>query len=136
MTFDNNFVRLNTIIYLIDGDLSIKVISNAGQTEASQIHWVLRQLLGDGEGVYVFEFGKPVHDSLELPHWVALLSKNLDQQDFGLHIGRDTWKHNRFEMKSGRYCWIGGKCRNLPDNLSKLLLLLPHSVCSFISRFL
>lgn len=91
MTFDNNFVRLNTILYLIDGDLSIKVISNAGQTEASQIHWVLGQLLGDGEGVYVFEFGKPVHDSLELPHGVALLSKNLDQQDFGLHVGRDTW---------------------------------------------
>lgn len=76
--------------YLIDGDLSIPVISNASQTVVSQVHWVFRQLLGDGEGVYVFEFGKPVHDALVLPHGVAFLSKDLDKQDFSFHTGHET----------------------------------------------
>lgn len=128
MTFDNNFVRLNTIIYLIDGDLSIKVISNAGQTEASQIHWVLRQLLGDGEGVYVFEFGKPVHDSLELPHGVTLLSKNLDQQDFGLHVGRDTW--NTIALK-----WNQADTAGLVENVEIFLTIWANYYYSYLIQF-
>lgn len=77
-------------MYLVDCDFSIQVISDAGQGEPSQVHWVHRQLLGDGEGVYMFEFGEPVHDALVLPHGVALLSKDLDQQNFGLNVGDDT----------------------------------------------
>lgn len=76
--------------YLIDGDRSVQVISDAGQTEASQVHWVFRQLLGDGERVCVFKSGEPVHEALILPHGVALLPKDLDQQDFGLYVGQDT----------------------------------------------
>lgn len=77
-------------LHLIYGDLSIPVICDPSQTEACQVYWVFRQLLGDGEGVYVFEFGKPVHDALVLPDGVALFSKDPDQQDFGLHVGHDT----------------------------------------------
>lgn len=77
-------------LYLIDGDCSVQVIGDAGQTEASQVHWVFGQLMGDGEGVCVFESGEPVHEALVLPHGVALLSKDLDQQDFGLYVGQDT----------------------------------------------
>ncbi|TNN57107.1 hypothetical protein EYF80_032692 [Liparis tanakae] len=43
-------------------------------------------MLGDGEGVHVLESGEPVHEALVLPHGVALLPKDLEQQDFGLHL--------------------------------------------------
>lgn len=75
---------------LIDGDLSVQVVGDARQTEASQVHGVLGQLLGDGEGVQVLELWEPVHDSLVLSHGVALLSKDLHQQNFGLHVGHNS----------------------------------------------
>lgn len=75
---------------LIDGDLSVQVVGDARQTEASQVHGVLGQLQRDGEGVQVLELWEPVHDPLVLPHGVALFSKYLDQQNFSLHIGQNS----------------------------------------------
>lgn len=76
--------------YLIHGDFSVPVISDAGQAEACQVHGVFRQILGDGVGVCVFELWEPVQDALVFPHGVALHSKDLDQQDFGVNVGHDT----------------------------------------------
>lgn len=55
-----------------------------------EFYRVFGQLLGKWKWIDVSEPGVPVHDALILSDGVALLSKDLDQQDFGFDVGYDT----------------------------------------------
>lgn len=60
------------------------------QAEAGQVHRVFRQLFWKAVRVYMFQFGEPVQNTLELPKRVALRSEDLSEEDFGFDAGQDT----------------------------------------------
>ena len=57
------------------------------QGQTGQVHWVLGQVPGHGEGVDILEAGEPQLHSHELEHGVAFASKYLNEQELRLLVG-------------------------------------------------
>lgn len=73
--------------YLVDGDPGAEVRFYVPQAQLGQVHGVLGQVLGYGEGVDVLEAGEPQLHAHELEHRVAFAPKYLNQQELCLLVG-------------------------------------------------
>lgn len=73
--------------YLVDGDPGAEVRLHVPQAQPGELHGVLRQVPGHGEGVDVLEAGEPQFHAQELEHGVAFASKYLKQQELRLLVG-------------------------------------------------
>lgn len=95
--------------YLVDGDPGTKVRLHVLQAQPGQVHRVLGQIPGNGEGVDVLETGEPQLHAHELEHRVAFTSKYLNQQELGVLVGHNPCTGQMDARPQG---WrIGGKGR-------------------------